>query len=492
MSNQLSFLTQLQATYSWFQPLCDLLARQAETQAWLVGGAVRDWLHAQRISADLDIVLTGCPAERVARQTADVLSGHFVPLDWAFGIHRVVLTVNPDNPDQLVYLDFADALEQDIVRDLGRRDLTVNAMAVDIRTGALLDPCQGEADLRHRYIRMVSEQNLTDDPLRLLRVFRFAAGLSTSATSAQIDPATLDAVEHHAGLLWNVAGERIQVEWLRLLSADDCFPAVQAMAGTGLLEVLMPELEPTRAIPANGFHHLGLFDHTLELVRQAERLFSTLPDPARGWLNQLVQPQVSRLGLVKLSCLLHDIGKPMTLDKKDDPVYGERLTFYGHEEQGAVLCRSWLERIRVSHEIKNRVEKLVRWHLYPCQFGPDSPRKSLLRFYRRMADDTPDILLLAMADRHSTQGPWLKPEELGIADAKLRWLLDTYYAEIPTLRQPRLLNGHDVMQLLNIPPGPHLRLILDALQEAQQLGDIQTAEDARHWLTQHAEQFIVN
>jgi len=269
------------------------------------------------------------------------------------------------------------------------------------------------------------------------------------------------------------------------LSVERCFPALQAMAESRLLEVIIPELTPMRTIGASGFHHLGLFDHTMELVQQAEILMAECPPKAQEWLRQPFSPAVTRFGLVKLGCLLHDIGKPGTMGTREDAVHGTRLTFYGHEELGAEMADPLLKKLKVSNEVRTYLKKLVRWHLYPCQFGPQSPRKSVLKFYRRMGEETFDILLLALADRHSSCGEWITEEEMEAAHQAHLWLMANYEAEEQTLQLPRLLNGNEVMQLLGIGPGPHLKEMLEALQEAQQLGEVNTKEAAADWLTKH-------
>jgi putative nucleotidyltransferase with HDIG domain len=455
------------------------LARQSGGTAWLVGGAVRDWRRTGAWPPDLDFTLVDCRsktpvpplAETLAPLLAQALGGRPVPLDWTFGIHRIVLGDG-------VSVDLADALENNLMADLARRDLTVNAMAQDPDTGALIDPHGGAADLATGHIRMISAANLLEDPLRLLRVFRIAAAIRAET----FDGATLDVVRQHGGNIWMSAAERIQYELFRLLSAEHCYPYLRAMADCGLLEVLIPDLTPMKTVGASGFHHLGLFDHTLELVRQSERLLPECPPAARDWLNGPFNPTVSRMGLVKLGCLLHDIGKPATMGTREDPVRGSRLTFYGHEEVGERMAHPWLKRLKVGNEVRDHVKKLIRWHLYPCQFGPDSPRKSVLRYYRRMGEATPDVTLLALADRHSACGDWLSPADLEASHRAHLWLMENYVAEAPVLKAPRLLNGHDVMRVLGIGPGPDLKKHLDALQEAQQLGEIATPDEAERWL----------
>jgi putative nucleotidyltransferase with HDIG domain len=446
-------------------------AKAVDGKAWLVGGAIRDCLLTGELPLDLDFTLVDCSAEKLAQQLAGSIPGHLVALDPVFGIHRVVLADG-------LQLDLADALQNDLDIDLARRDLTVNAMALDLETGELLDPFAGRTDLKCGQIRMLSEANLLDDPLRLLRVFRVAASIQAK----DIDPATLTVVQNNAAKIWDVAPERIHYELFRLFNSERCFPSLQAMAETGLLEVLIPALTPMKTIAASGFHHLGLFDHTMELVRQAERLLPECPPKTQAWLRAPFNGVVSRMGLVKLGSLLHDIGKPATMGTREDAVHGTRLTFYGHEEVGEEMADPWLRKMKVSNEIREHVKFLIRWHLYPCQFGPDSLRRSVLRYYRRMGDATLDVTMLALADRHSSCGEWITPEAVQVSHEAHLWLMDNYHQEQSNLKAPRLLGGHDVMRLLGYKPGPMIKIALDALQEAQQLAEVSNREEAEHWL----------
>ncbi len=446
------------------------LAMAHRAGVFLVGGAVRDALRTGQTPSDLDFAVTGVSAETLARQTADVMDGHYVLLDADFGIHRVVVSEK--------YLDIADALNGNILLDLARRDLTVNAMAVSLDTGEFLDPHDGRADLDAGIIRMVSEENLLDDTLRMLRVFRFAAVLETT----RIDPKTLAVIARHKDRLLESAPERIHFEFLKMLSVRRMFPVLEMMGDCGLLEVILPELTPTRDVPPSGYHHLWLFTHTLELVNQAELLWNDLPQQAQAELSQWKAPFATRFGLVKMACLLHDIGKPDTMALHKD---GTRHTFYGHdqvsEEMTAVICRRW----RLSNEIADYLKKLVRWHLYPCQFGPESSRKAVLRFFRRMGDETPDVILLALADRFSTLGPEVTLDDLNRSHAEHLWLLARYYEEQAVLKMPRLLDGKAVMEILGMPPGKKIGEVLDALQEAHQLGEVTTEAGARAWVRDH-------
>jgi tRNA nucleotidyltransferase/poly(A) polymerase len=328
---------------------------------------------------------------------------------------------------------------------------------------------------------MISAQNLMDDPLRLLRVFRFMACLGEQ--NPTLDSATLACVEANKALLNTVAMERCHYEFLKLLSYPQAFPALQAMADCGLLEQLIPELTACRQVPPNSHHHLPLWEHTLELVRQTEGLYTQVDEQTLALLNAPVANMTNGWGLVKLGCLLHDIGKPATweiIEHKDNP--DGKHTFLGHEKVGEDLTDALLKRWKLSGELSTLIKKLVRWHLYPCQFGQHSSRKSVLRFYRKLEAHTPHVTVLALADRLSTCGVAISAETLETSTQNHLWLLKRYYEEQPVLQAPRLLSGETVMAILRIPPSQAVGQWLKRLEEAQQLGEISTAAEATRWL----------
>jgi poly(A) polymerase len=453
----------------FFHPLIARVAQVAaerRMRVFLVGGAVRDVLLGRPLPKDLDFVVLDGPSKELAEAL-----GRVVPLDEAFGIYRVIA-------EDGFTLDLSDALNNDLMQDLSRRDLTVNAIAWDPAARRYVDYTGGRKDLAARRVKMVSAHNLLDDPLRLLRVFRTGAHLP----ALDWDAATLATVKAHGPQLWNAAAERIAYELLRLLDAPNCFDALQKMAESGLLEVVVPEMTPMHTVPANGHHHLGLFDHTLELVNQAEQLLHQLPETVQAAVTAPFNAAISRGAITKLACLLHDIGKPQTMQTHED----SRTTYYGHDAVSEELSKAVTARLKLSTDASLLTLKLVRWHLYPCQFGPQSPRKSVLRFYRRMGADTLDVLWLALADRFSTRGDGITEAALEASFEQHVWLMENYLAEQANLKQPPLLNGHQIMQLLNTGPGPHLKPLLEGLQEAQQLGEVTSQEAAEAWVREHA------
>ena len=451
---------------------------------YLVGGTVRDILRVKNdafIPDDRDLILLNPSNDfnltTVTHSLVKNLNGRLVVLDEDWGIYRVVIPRN-DEPD--ITYDVALAEGNDLTKDLARRDLTINAMAVNVASGELLDSHGGQTDLTEQMLRFVAEKNVVDDPLRLIRLFRFAATLGDAMV---ITPDSLAIANRHKDLLWKAAPERIQAEWLKLLSARSSFKALIAMADCGLLEVLLPELASGRKIPPNGYHHLSLWDHTLEVFRQAEIVLDWFPELTQGDLLKTSKASVSRFGLIKFACLLHDIAKPDTKAVRDDG----RFTYYGHDQASETLSKQVCKRLKLSTKQQEAVCFLVRWHLYPCQFNPESSQKSLLRFFRRMGDFTPDLLLLALADRLSATGGGQTQADIDREIKNHLWLMDEYntLCAAETLKQPPLLNGNEIMALLDLPPGPKVGEFSSALVEAQQLGEVTSVEGAQIWLKQH-------
>jgi tRNA nucleotidyltransferase/poly(A) polymerase len=313
------------------------IAKAEGVKAYLVGGAVRDAIdlgigrkpaqslkgEAGAIDFDFAVLADSTnnnqdnPAISLALAVADALSGHFVLLDQSNDIARVVLLPVPDpesgkTSEPQTYLDFAGCIdggnEGSLERDILRRDFTVNAMVFDPDfPDQVIDLTGGLSDLKANIIRAVSEDVLIDDPLRVLRAYRFAAYLG-----AQIEPITRGYLKQHVKLLGRVARERISYEFFTLMNCQKVARLVVEMGEIGLLEEIYPELKDCRRVTANSFHHLALFDHCVETIPQLENRFEALPDWVKQSANLPLVPGVTRLAATKIAALLHDIGKPDT------------------------------------------------------------------------------------------------------------------------------------------------------------------------------------
>ncbi|MBS1990755.1 MAG: HDIG domain-containing protein [Cyanobacteria bacterium SZAS LIN-3] len=446
--------------------------RRQQVQLYLVGGFVRDCLRQGdgpspvETVRDLDFAVLGMPAMQFGQLVAEQFKGHYVPLDEINDVSRVVIDNGPT-------LDFAGCQGGSLAADIQRRDFTVNAMALDPdRPDELIDPTGGLADLRAGIIRAVSPQVLTEDPLRLLRAYRFACLLGFV-----IEPATLEHIRANIQLLPTVARERINYELFTLLDCPDVGRLVHEMGEIGLFEAIFAELVATRKVTANSFHHLPLFVHSLETIPQLEARLPSLPDFARESLSQELTPAVSRLAATKVAAILHDIGKPDTWQITEEG----RHTFIGHDKLGATMIRETAETQKWPRALGRMVERLVLWHLRPGQlFHTGEPtQKALNRFYRTVGDDVPELMLLSFGDLGATRGPGLTGPDRERLEKRLIDLLNGYavYKE-ECKKLPKLLTGSELMKLLGIAPGPLVGEILNALAEAQELKEVRDRSQA--------------
>ncbi len=449
-------------------------ASAAQLDVYLVGGYVRDALLARYGNGvcplDFDYAVSGGSAIDFARCLCRDLNGHFVILNQELDTARIVL-------DSGEMLDFAGCVGGDIRCDIVRRDFTINALFWDPKTpGEVFDLIGGLQDLSTLTIRAINEQNFVDDPLRILRAFRFSTTLG-----GNIDSGTTAMICKHAALLTNAAPERISYELFTIVSSSQAAKALRSMGELGILEIIFPELAKTRTVTANTFHHLDLWDHSLTVVEECERALAKLPQWVHDNLSFELSAGISRLQALKIAGVLHDIGKPGTWQITP----AGRHTFLEHDRLGAEMCDALSERLRWSKAVSRFVSRLVRWHLRPGQLfhqGPPTER-AILRFFRTIGNDVPALMVLAFGDLGATHGPGLQGPRRDALHSDLTRLLDQFNSYLNSKESlQRLLNGNEIMQLLGIGPGPVLGEMLEAISEAQDLKEIHNRADAKDFV----------
>lgn len=434
-----------------------------ETDAYLVGGYVRD-LFLNKQSFDRDIILTCEDIKTFTQNIANKINATFIELDKEWGIYRIVLK------DKKNYIDFAKAIENNIEKDINRRDITINAVAFNLNTKEFYDPTEGINDLKHKKIKGICEQNFIDDPLRLLRVFRFQSTLGF-----EIDTQTESFIRKHIKLINNPAKERINTELMKLFEGENTAQTLKNMDNYGMLELIFPFIEQLKQIPPNTHHHLDLFNHLLETVNQVEINFKTLPQKAQEILNNEPYNTVKKLAYLKLGAFLHDIGKPKTwtIDEKTG-----RHRFIMHDSVGAELVSDYLKPLKFSKKQISYIKTLIRHHIYPSNVNLNN-EKSIMKFLRKLDENTVDILLLAMADRLSARGIDITNEIIEQNLSHLNKLMNKYFDSLEEIKPlPKLIDGNEIMQILNIKPSPQLGKIISKLKIAQEDGEITTKEEA--------------
>ena len=458
--------------------------------AYLVGGFVRDVLLG-RDTADIDIAIAGDALE-IAPDLANTLGGKYVLLDEVNRIGRVIL-VNEANQWQIDFSTFRDSIEQ----DLAQRDFTIDAIAIDLdQLGTdgtdlqIIDPFNGQGDLKQGVIRAVSETAFQSDAVRLLRAVRLAAELGFS-----IEAQTKSLVQRHHHLLNEVAGERVREELLRLLAVPQAGKFLVHLDALGLLTVMIPELTQTKGVVQPQEHFWNVFDHSINTVFAAGYLLrqetweyanadALMATPWSETLSQHFERKVShgstRSSLLKLAALLHDIAKPETKTIEADG----KMRFLGHAKAGAAIAVNILERLRFSSKEIKLVELMILHHLRPLQMSNTGfpTRRAIYRYFRDTGETGIDILFLSLADHMATRGPHLDILEWQEHAKLVEYVLSQRFQEESVITPPKLIDGHDLINIFDLSAGPKIGELLEALRETQASGELYTREEALDYI----------
>lgn len=441
-----------------------------DNEIYLVGGTVRDFYMGLE-STDRDIIVMDEDARDFALKLSELFQATFVPLDEENKIYRIVL------PDKINYIDVTNPVGDSIEKDLMRRDLTINAIAVNIRTGELIDISGGVTDIMNKCINYVNELNFVDDPLRLLRVYRFQA-----LYGFQLAPETINAVCKYSDLIHKPAVERINYELLKLFGGEYAHVALENMNKTWILEEIFPFVKELKQVPPNSHHHLDLFHHSIETVKQVQVLYNEAPDEVKEHLSRIDFGGFSRLAHLKLAAFMHDIGKFSTWTIEEG-----KHRFIKHDDIGSKMSVKILKDLHFSNKQIDYISSMIKYHIYPSHVmtSPQITEKIMMRYVRKMDTNSIDAIILAQADRLSARGPEITDQIVERNITSLNMLLRFYLEARETLKPlPKLLSGNDVMQILNIKPSKRLGKIMEALHEAQISGDVITKE--------HAIEFVKN
>lgn len=393
----------------------------AGSRSWVVGGVLRDHLLGAA-PRDWDLATEAAP-EEVLR----ILRPHFTVVPVALK-HGTVRAITPKREVEITSLRGPGV--EGLLRDLGRRDFTINAMAWAYPDGGLLDPGEGKKDLETGCLRAVGDPQarFREDPLRVLRAARFV-----SCLGFRVDAATYRALRSEAEGLRKVAVERVRDEMCRLLLGSYIEPAFSLLRNGRLFPWILPEILEGFGVRQNRYHRHDVYRHTIQVVRNA---------PAR-------LP-------VRLAALLHDIGKPRVRKS-----VGGEFRFHGHAAAGAEVAAAVLTRWRLPGRLVQDVVVLVRNHML---LGSDRwSGAAVRRFIRRVGKERlPDLFDLACADRLDHVDPEASLAALDRLKVRVR---DELEKSPPLERGELAIDGADVMDRLDIGPGPMVGEILKRVQE---------------------------
>ena len=416
-------------------------------QVFLVGGCVRNMLLQKPIK-DWDMTTAATP-----EQILEIYKNGFY--DNAFG--TVGLPFEISGVKQVVEMTtfrteagYSDRRHpgkvswgKSIEEDLARRDFTINAIAMKLETKPeglvhiLIDTYDGQKDLEDKIIRAVgdSKQRFKEDALRLLRAVRIATELSF-----EIQEDTWTEIISDASLIKEVSGERIRIELLRILKSDNAYEGIMLLEKSGLLKFILPELLEGVGVSQKrpGRHHTDdVFTHNLLSLK-----FCPSTDP-----------------VIRLTALLHDVGKPKVMSKDKDDL----VIFHNHEVAGAKIAGTICERLKFSGIDKERVVNLIRWHMFGV--NENQTDAAVRRFIRKIGvKNVKDMMDIRIADRLGSGRP---------ADS---WRLKLFKEKVEEQLRPAkfsvydlVIDGNDIMKELKIKPGPKIGEILQKLfQEVEE------------------------
>lgn len=446
------------------------LLKSTGNNIYLVGGAVRDILSGNKNIDeihDLDIIVTDMPAKEFAKKfdknndTATVIA-----LDEINNIYRIVMA------DKINYIDVTNPVNNSLEDDIKRRDITINAIAYNIKTSEITDLTGGVNDLKNGIIRGLSEENFIDDPLRMIRVFRFA-----STTGFEIENKTLSFIEKHKGLILKPAVERRNCEILKLFGGKYADKILKKMDKLGIIDIIFPIMLDVKKVPPNSHHHLDLFNHSLATVKYIQEIYENSCNDVKEHLDTIDFGGDTRLAHLKFAGFLHDIGKFSTWTIEDDG----RHRFIRHDEIGEQIAKGILKEQKFSKKQIDYISGVIRHHMYPSSVisAPNITDKIYMRYVRKAGDNAIDWITIAKADRLSARGPAVTDEMVEENLNGLNRLQEFYIKVKPTLVPlPKLLNGREIMRLKKIKPSKELGEIIEALTEAQQEGKVTTKQDA--------------
>lgn len=421
---------------------------QAGGTVYAVGGAVRD-AFLGNAPKDIDLMVQGLPAE-VVENALRTLPGRVDLTGKNFGVFRYRSTAGDEveialprsdrstgvgHGDFQVTVDHAMPVEQ----DLGRRDFTANAMALNLGTGELHDPYHGQQDIEQGVLRVLSPQSFEDDPLRTVRAL-----VANARHGLQPDPETKKQMAAFAHRVKHLPGDRIQQELEKLFKTDNPRQALELAAETGVLKRILPEVDVTRGFDQKNPHHnhdlgthlMNVLDHTSQINGD--------PD-------------------VRMAALLHDIGKPdsMWTDAKGVGHFYEHPAAPGsadHAAVGADYAREALKRLRYPNQRTERIVHLIQHHMFPDFFALNGARK----FLNRVGDSQTafDLLDLREAD---LAGKGTK-KELTKVETMRQLVRQALATNAPTDVSHLAVGGNDLIEM-GLKPGPEFKRILGELTE---------------------------
>jgi len=441
------------------------------TEAWLVGGSVRD-AFLQRATHDYDLIVTG-DVIALGRRIANALDGDFYVLDAERRICRVFLPVSGET----VTLDLAALRVPSIDDDLLQRDFTINAMALALADGSLLDPTGGRQDLIDRRLQLCEPDALRRDPVRILRAIRFGVELDLCWA-----PELIHQLRNARPLLAMVSAERLRDEFFSILGLERAHAALRLLVYEGIDTILFPFLPPAEKRPEGS---------ALKVVDWLCRLLSWLAPGRSGTASSLPEAEaLLELGPWRVA-LDRDLRQRNASGRSLRELLLLAAYLAGKLEDGSKAAegehRNALSAARHLHlsNVESRALKTlldVQPQLDTFDHCEDHAARAGYRYFCTAGALGSAGILLFLARTFAALETEQEPATGRRAIATAAFLFEAVFGYQETEKGPLLMDGRDVQKELGIRPGPDIGVLLAKLQEAQALGEIRTPEEARRYL----------
>jgi poly(A) polymerase len=460
---------------------------------YVVGGAVRDGLLGYEPD-DLDIAVSA-DSSAAANAVSNSTGGRLIVLDPDRGHYRINRSLHAASGPN--WIDVA-LMQGDIENDLAQRDFTINAMAVALPNWTdeldhkhLIDPLGGREDLQRGVLRVSSFDVLETDPVRCVRAARFAAQFGLN-----VDHDTRDMIKGAAALVSGASPERVRDEIYGLFAADNAYTGVRVLDETGVLSAVMPEIEQARGVSQPPNHHYwDVFEHSMHAVEKIDQIFGDITElevdhpilkiPGTAdfpdYFGEEVGDGQTRATLLRLTSLLHDIGKPETKTISEEG----KIQFLGHGELGSEIVTDILTRLRCSNSVIRHVSAMIYSHLRPGQISrnrAEPSRRAVYRYWRDMGSVAIDTVYLSFADYLAARGPRVITSDWQAFCDVAGVILGTAFEELRDSKASLLLNGNQIQRQFGLKPGPEIGNLLKLLSEAEALGRVETQEEAVNML----------
>jgi poly(A) polymerase len=465
---------------------------------YVVGGAVRDLMLGRNIS---DIDLVSRDIDKIVSLIDKKMSGKKVILGEKKGQHCIRYIISEKNEGcasqniyaekALFYIDLVKLNSGLLAQDLNDRDFSINAMALPLKSFVsylrgecskdvlkidIIDPHNGQKDIKKKILREVTSNIFRNDPSRLWRLWRFSAELGFNISGSLNKLAMND-----SHLCRYIPGERIRQELIPLLNCPTSADYLIKASHTGMLEQQFPEIKALKGCFQNSkYHHQDVWEHSFQVLFELEKLIYNIERYFTNYDQKLALnkwlAEYSNLAILKLSALFHDIGKPLVRDIQDDG----KVCFYNHEKAGLPAVKAIANRLRLSDTEKKLLLFLVERHLQIYDLIEGAALRTKGRFLSSHREDALGLILLGAADllaKKKTVAIKTKIKTFFSSDAPD--FIDIWInKKFDCIHREPVLNGRDIINLFNIKPGPQVGLLKRALWDAQFEGIVTNKEEA--------------